>query len=110
MVGTELVAAAKGESLWVTGDGVANVIALVDSQINTDPRRGTGEDSPLNALAPEKGAEIILELERQGMTAYSVPQAGQKVRSGDFELTVVETERARIKTVQIFIHHEETEQ
>ena len=79
VVGTELVAAAKGESLWVTGDGVANVIALVDSQINTDPRRGTGEDSPLNALAPENGAEIILELERQGMTAYSVPLAGQKV-------------------------------
>ncbi len=79
IVGTELVAAAKGESLWVVGDGVSNIIALVDSQINTDPRRGTGEDSPLNALAPEKGAEIILELQRQGMTAYSVPQDGQKV-------------------------------
>jgi cyanophycin synthetase len=79
VVGTQLVAAAKGESLWVTGDGVGNVIALVDSQINTDPRRGTGEDSPLNALAPENGAEIILELARQGMTAYSVPLAGQKV-------------------------------
>ena len=79
VVGTQLVAAAKGESLWVTGDGVANIIALVDSQINTDPRRGTGEDSPLNALAPEKGAEIILELERQSLTAYSVPLAGQKV-------------------------------
>ena len=79
VVGTQLVAAAKGESLWVTGDGVANVIALVDSQINTDPRRGTGEDSPLNALAPENGAEIILELERQGLNAYSVPLAGQKV-------------------------------
>ncbi len=79
VVGRHVVAAAKGESLWVTGDGVANIIDLVESQINTDPRRGTGEDSPLNALAPEKGAEIILELERQGLTAYSVPQAGQKV-------------------------------
>ncbi|MBW8897937.1 MAG: cyanophycin synthetase [Massilia sp.] len=79
VVGTQVVAAAKGESLWVTGDGVSNVIALVDEQINTDPRRGTNEDAPLNALAPEKGAEIILELERQGMTAYSVPLAGQKV-------------------------------
>jgi len=79
VVGKQVVAAAKGESLWVTGDGKANIIELVDSQINTDPRRGTGEDSPLNALAPENGAEIILELERQGMTAYSVPQAGQKV-------------------------------
>ncbi|GGE63420.1 cyanophycin synthetase [Massilia psychrophila] len=79
VVGTQVVAAAKGESLWVTGDGAANIIALVDSQINTDPRRGSGEDSPLNALAPEEGAEIILELERQGLTAYSVPLAGQKV-------------------------------
>ena len=79
VVGRHVVAAAKGESLWVTGDGTSDIIALVESQINTDPRRGTGEDSPLNALAPEKGAEIILELERQGMTAYSVPQAGQKV-------------------------------
>jgi cyanophycin synthetase len=79
VVGKQVVAAAKGESLWVTGDGEANIIALVDSQINTDPRRGSGEDSPLNALAPEKGAEIILELERQGLTAWSVPQAGQKV-------------------------------
>ena len=79
VVGRDVVAAARGESLWVTGDGVSNIIALVDSQINTDPRRGTGEDSPLNALAPENGAEIILELERQGMTAYSVPLDGQKV-------------------------------
>lgn len=79
VVGKQVVAAAKGESLWVTGDGVSNVIALVDSQINTDPRRGTDENSPLNALAPEKGAEIILELERQGMTAYSIPQDGQRV-------------------------------
>ena len=79
VVGKQVVAAAKGEALWVTGDGAANVIALVDSQINTDPRRGTGEDAPLNALAPENGAEIILELERQGLTAYSVPKAGQRV-------------------------------
>ena len=79
VVGKRLIAAACGESLWVTGDGMSNIIKLVDNQINTDPRRGTGEDSPLNALAPEHGAEIILELERQGFTAYSVPADGQKV-------------------------------
>jgi len=79
VVGKRLIAAASGESLWVTGDGSSNIIALVDSQINTDPRRGTTEDAPLNALAPEHGAEIILELQRQGMTAYSVPLDGQKV-------------------------------
>jgi cyanophycin synthetase len=79
VVGKQLVAAAKGESLWVTGDGSSNVIELVDRQINIDPRRGSGEEFPLNMIAPQDGAEIILELERQGMTAYSVPQAGQKV-------------------------------
>ena len=79
VVGKHVVAAAKGEALWVTGDGTSNIIELVDSQINTDPRRGTTEDAPLNALAPQHGAEIILELERQGLTAYSVPLAGQKV-------------------------------
>ncbi|MDB5755504.1 MAG: cphA [Massilia sp.] len=79
VVGKQVVAVAKGESLWVAGDGKSNIIELVDSQINTDPRRGSGEDSPLNALAPQHGAEIILELERQGMTAWSIPQDGQKV-------------------------------
>ena len=79
IVGKRLVAAAKGEALWVVGNGTSNIIQLVDDQINTDPRRGTGEDSPLNALAPEKGAEIILELERQGLTAYSIPLENQKV-------------------------------
>jgi cyanophycin synthetase len=79
VVGKHVVAAAKGESLWVTGDGKSNVIELTDNQINTDPRRGSGEDSPLNALAPQHGAEIILELERQGLTAYSIPLNRQKV-------------------------------
>jgi cyanophycin synthetase len=79
VVGNKVVAAAKGEALWVTGDGSSNIIELTDSQINTDPRRGTTEDSPLNQLAPQHGAEIILELKRQGFTAYSVPLAGQKV-------------------------------
>ncbi len=79
VVGKRVIAAARGETAWVTGDGQSNIIALVDSQINTDPRRGTGEDAPLNALAPQDGAEIVLELERQNFTAYSVPAQGEKV-------------------------------
>ena len=79
VVGKRVVAAARGETAWVTGDGQSNIIELVDRQLNSDPRRGTGEDAPLNALAPQDGAEIILELERQGFTAYSVPAQGEKV-------------------------------
>ena len=93
VVGKRVVAAARGEAAWVTGDGHANIIELVDSQINTDPRRGTGEDDPLNALAPQDGAEIILELERQGFTAYSVPAKGEKVliqRNGNVAFDVTD--------------------
>ncbi|HEX7642495.1 MAG TPA: cyanophycin synthetase [Burkholderiaceae bacterium] len=93
VVGKNVVAAAAGETAWVTGDGASNIIKLVDEQINTDPRRGTTEDSPLNTIAPEVGAEIILELERQGMTAYSVPAAGQKVliqRNGNVAFDVTD--------------------
>ena len=79
VVGKKVVAAAKGESLWVVGNGISNIKQLVDDQINIDPRRGTGEDSPLNALDPEYGAEILLELKRQGMDAFSVPVDGQRV-------------------------------
>jgi cyanophycin synthetase len=79
VVGKRVVAAAKGESLWVTGDGKSTILALVNSQINTDPRRGETEDAPLGLVKPDVSGEIILELERQGMHALSVPQAGQKV-------------------------------
>jgi cyanophycin synthetase len=93
IVGKQVVAAARGEAAWVTGDGQSNIIELVDRQINTDPRRGTGEDAPLNALAPQEGAEIILELERQGLTAYSVPAPGAKVliqRNGNVAFDVTD--------------------
>ncbi|BCO27540.1 cyanophycin synthetase [Rhodoferax lithotrophicus] len=92
VVGQRVVAAARGETAWVTGDGQSNIIELVDRQLNTDPRRGITEDAPLNVLAPHEGAEIILELQRQGLTAYSVPAMGQQVliqRNGNvaFDIT-----------------------
>jgi len=92
VVGKQVVAVARGDTAWVTGDGQSDIIALVNSQINTDPRRGVTEDAPLNELKPHEAAEIILELERQGLTAYSVPAAGDKVliqRNGNvaFDIT-----------------------
>jgi cyanophycin synthetase len=79
VVGQRVVAAARGETAWVTGNGQANIIDLVDHQINTDPRRGETEDAPLNTLRPHEAAEIILELQRQGLTADSVPATGARV-------------------------------
>ena len=78
VVGRQVVAAARGEALWVTGDGKSTVIALCDTQINTDPRRGESEEHPLGRVNPHDN-EILLDLKRQGLTPDSVPQAGQKV-------------------------------
>jgi cyanophycin synthetase len=78
VVGSKVVAAAKGESLFVTGDGKSNVIELCDSQINIDPRRGESEEHPLGLVNPNDD-EIKLDLQRQGLTPASIPPAGQKV-------------------------------
>lgn len=78
VVGRQVVAVARGESLWVIGDGASSVSALVASQINTDPRRGETEEHPLGTVNVQDG-EILLDLQRQGMTPDSVPQRGQKV-------------------------------
>jgi cyanophycin synthetase len=79
VVGHKVVAAARGESLWVTGDGTSNIVELCDSQINTDPRRGPTEEFPLNPVHPRESDEILLDLKRQGLCPDSVPPAGQKV-------------------------------
>ncbi|MCF8210172.1 MAG: cyanophycin synthetase [Rhodoferax sp.] len=79
IVGKRMVAAACGESLSVVGDGVSTIDQLADAQINTDPRRGTTEDAPLNVVIPSETGEIILELERVGLTPQSIPFQGQTV-------------------------------
>ena len=79
VVGGQLVAAARGETAWVTGDGVHNLADLVDRQINSDPRRGTTEDHPLNRLNVREDGVIQLDLQRQGYTPDSVPVAGKRV-------------------------------
>jgi cyanophycin synthetase len=78
VVGAKVVAAAKGESLWVVGDGTSTVTQLCDSQINIDPRRGDSEEFPLSRVKPQD-SEIKLDLKRQGLTPDSIPQPGQKV-------------------------------
>ena len=93
VVGKHMVAAARGESCWVTGDGVSNIDALANLQVNNDPRRGLGEEAPLNVVIPSNAAEVILELERAGLTPESVPAPGQKVliqRNGNVAFDVTD--------------------
>ena len=78
VIGGKLIAAARGEEAVVTGDGTSSLRALVDSQLNSDPRRGKAGEQPLEPIEIDK-PQILLQLERQGYTADSVPAAGTSV-------------------------------
>ena len=77
VVGNKVVAAAKGETVWITGDGKHTVLELIQIQINSDPRRGTTEECPLNPVRIDSAVE--LELARQKLTDSSIPAIDQKV-------------------------------
>ncbi len=79
VVGGKVVAAARGESAWIKGDGRSTITQLIDSQINTDPRRGTTEAHPLNRLDLAEDEVILLDLKRQGLDGSSVLPAGKRV-------------------------------
>lgn len=79
VVGRRVVAAARGMTLYVVGDGVSTMNQLVDQQINSDPRRGRAESFPLNVVDLAESPEVLLELERVGLKPQSVPVAGQQV-------------------------------
>ncbi len=77
VVGGKLVAANRSDLITVTGDGKSTVQSLIDSQVNTDPRRGDTELHPLSIIRLDTAARI--ELERQGLSGDSVPAAGREV-------------------------------
>lgn len=79
VVGGKVVAAARGESLSVTGDGRASVAELIERQLNSDPRRGDAEEFPLETIRLDQDAVMRLVLERQGLSGASVPVAGRRV-------------------------------
>ncbi|MDR2017167.1 MAG: acetate--CoA ligase family protein, partial [Burkholderiales bacterium] len=93
VVGDKLVAAARGEEVGVIGNGHDTVVALIDAQINNDPRRGLNEDTPLNKVLIDEDPTIVLELARQQLTRDSIPAAGQQVliqRNGNVSADVTE--------------------
>jgi cyanophycin synthetase len=79
VVAGRVVAATRGESLWITGDGRSTVEQLIDEQLNSDPRRGEAEEFPLEFIRLEREPVIRLLLERQGLGPTSVPAAGRRV-------------------------------
>ncbi|MBU6491487.1 MAG: cyanophycin synthetase [Burkholderiales bacterium] len=91
VVGRRVVAAARGEPVSIIGDGRSSIRDLIEQQINTDPRRGSLEDSPLNPVRLDSAAR--LEIARQGFEGDSVPPAGQSVliqRNGNVAIDVTD--------------------
>jgi cyanophycin synthetase len=76
VVNGELVAATRRTPGHVVGDGTQTVAALIDV-VNRDPRRGVGHEKVLTRL--ELDAQAHKMLEREALTAESVPAAGRVV-------------------------------
>jgi cyanophycin synthetase len=79
VVGDQVVAAARGELACITGDGVTTVALLIEQQLNTDPRRGEEEHFPLDTIRLDEQPHAVLELQRQGLSADSIPALGRRV-------------------------------
>jgi cyanophycin synthetase len=92
VVGGKLAAATKGDMVSVIGDGTSTLQRLIDTQINSDPRRGTTEEHPLNYIRLDSAARM--EISRQGLTSGDdVPAAEQKViiqRAGNHAFDVTD--------------------
>jgi len=76
VVNGELVAATRRTPGHVVGDGGKTIAQLIEI-VNQDPRRGVGHEKVLTRLELDAQAQKMLE--RAGLTADSVPEAGQVV-------------------------------
>ena len=95
VVGNRVVAAVRGETANIVGDGVSTVEQLIDAQLNTDPRRGDSETYPLDVirLNTPRGEMCLLEVQRQGLEPNSVVEQGREVvvqRNGNLNVDVTE--------------------
>jgi len=72
-----MVAAARRDPAQVVGDGLRNIIQLVEA-VNQDPRRRPGHSSTLTRIKLDDAANLVLA--QQGLTITSIPALGQVVR------------------------------
>jgi len=76
VIGNQLIAAARGDSEFVVGDGQKNIAQLV-AEVNQDPRRGENYTDLLQVLKLDDAA--LIQLQRQGFTPDSVPPKKKRV-------------------------------
>ncbi|MBX7210677.1 MAG: cyanophycin synthetase [Verrucomicrobiaceae bacterium] len=85
VVGSKMIAASRGDPAIVVGDGEQNITGLIESQLNSDPRRGELETCPWDKIDTVKWDPVILrDLEKQGYTPISVPRDGERVMVARF--------------------------
>ena len=79
VVNYQVAAVSRGELVDVQGDGKSTLQSLIDSQINSDPRRGESEITPLKTIRIVSNPVVSLEIQRQGYEADSVIPDGVRV-------------------------------
>ncbi|HEX4129179.1 MAG TPA: acetate--CoA ligase family protein [Pirellulales bacterium] len=77
VVDGKFVAGTRGDPAVVTGDGASTIRQLVDTQLNSDPRRGDTDDCPLAPVSFDSVAQLLLE--QRGYTPDSIPPAGEQL-------------------------------
>ena len=104
VVGNKVVAASRGETARITGDGIHTVAELIELQINSDPRRGEEEDFPLDTIRLKDLPTAVLELQRQGLTADSIPEKDRVAvvqRTGNMGIDVTDLVHPEVAAVVV---------
>lgn len=80
VVGSRMVAASRGEPAIVVGDAVQSVHQLIESQLNSDPRRSFHDTAPWAKIeTSDWDPTLLADLQMQGFTVTSVPPQGQRI-------------------------------
>lgn len=76
VVGGKMVAAAQREAAHVTGDGIHNVLELIDIE-NKNPLRGEDHERPLTKITVDPAKDFLLK--RHNITLKTIPKKGEKI-------------------------------
>lgn len=81
VVGSKMIAANRGEPACIVGDGRQAVRDLIESQLNSDPRRGTHDASPWSIIDTVNDIDptMMVDLQKQGHDLTTVPREGERV-------------------------------
>jgi len=81
VVGAKMIAANRGEPACIVGDGLQTVRELIESQLNSDPRRGTHDTNAWSTIdtTHEPDPTMLVDLQKQGHDLTTVPREGERV-------------------------------